>query len=508
MNKCFNVIDTPWLPVREMDGNTAMVGLKEALTGAHRYVDLTEPSPPNLMALYRLLLALLNRALVREGVAWEPETWWTEGLPEKPIVEYLEKWRERFFVFHPEYPFMQVAALKSAKETKDKIKPWTQLALDKASGNTPLVFDHSQDDRPSPSATGSVLRSLIGFLQCTPGGLVKCIRDSDKAGPLADTAATLPLGDTLCRTLLLGLSQRPMGTDLPAWERPAPSIADIRSGPAPFSGLNDRYTRLTRAVLLLSENEDGLAVRHIRFAAGLAIEDNTAVPEPMAAYFMGKKGPIRLSLREGRALWRDLPSLIPAPKAEQNLHPRILDNAASILEAIDDDCAHIPVLVAGLASDQAKLERWRITTISLPKSVLNAVGPAAVLRDLVSEAEATGGALRKIAWELAMNAFPRAAKNNGLSNALPMQPVFFSQMEQAVPRLIRLLGEELQTDAQAHWRNAQADAARQAWKATCTALGASIPAIKAIAQIKWKHDALVSRLLKAAQGENSKEETA
>lgn len=508
MRKSFNVIDAPWLPVRENGGGPVKVGLKEALVGAHRFQGLAEPSPPNLIALHRLLLAMLNRALVREGVSWEPRKWWNEGLPEKPILEYLEKWRDRLYVFHPEHPFMQVAALQTAEETKDKLKPWTQLALDRASGNTPLVFDHSLDDSPTLVDTGTALRNLVGFLQSTPGGLVKCIRDSDKAGPIADTAATLPLGNRLCRTLLLGLHRNAKGKDLPAWERPAPSLSSLQAGPTPFSGLNDRYTRLTRAVLIAPADDECLHVRYIRYAAGLAIDDNSAVPEPMAAYFEGKKGPVRLSLREGRALWRDLPALLPAAKDKQGLHPRIIDSASQVLLAVDAESTRIPVLVAGLASDKAKLERWSIATISLPRSVLNAGGPTAALKALVTEAETTGGNLRKIAWELTVNAFPRAARNGGMAGALPMQLVFYAHMEQAVPELIRLLGEGGQADAEAHWRTAQASAANQAWQATCSALGVSIPAIKAVAQVKWKLDALVGKLLKAAKGETTKEENA
>lgn len=531
MRKCFNVIDTPWLPVRKHCGETALVGLKEALTGAHRYQGLADPSPPNLIALHRLLLTMLHRALVREGVAWEPRKWWAEGLPEKPIMEYLEKWRERLYAFHPEHPFMQVAALHTAEETKNKLKPWTQLALDRASGNTPLVFDHSFDEVPALVDTGTVLRNLLGFLQSTPGGLIQSLgKVSDNAGPLSNMVATLPLGNTLCRTLLLGLHRTAKANDLPAWELPVPTINDLRSEPTLSSGLNDRYTRLTRAVLFVSEDEDGQYVRHIRYAAGLAIEDNAAVPEPMAAFFEGKKGPMRLSLRAGRALWRDLPALLPSLTEGHGQHPRILDTAAQVLTAIDDECVHIPVLVAGYAVKEgkpAKLERWRIATISLPKSVLNAGGPAAGLRDLVTEAETTGAVLGKTAWELCMKAFGRARSSNmtdgqstpptstkerqritDMSGALPMQPVFYAHMEQAVPELIRLLGEGKPSEAEAHWRIAQASAANQAWQATCAALGVSIPAIKAAAQVKWKHDALVNRLRKAAKGETAKEETA
>src|SRR5690606_17102909 len=114
-------------------------------------------------------------------------------------VDYLEHWRERFWLFHPECPFMQVAVLAEAEETRDKRKPWTQIALASANGNTPVVFDHAFDGAPTAIRPAAAVGTLLGFLQFAPGGLVKALRDSDKAGALANTAAVLPLGTNLAQ---------------------------------------------------------------------------------------------------------------------------------------------------------------------------------------------------------------------------------------------------------------------------------------------------------------------
>src|SRR5690606_22058210 len=113
------------------------------------------------------------------------------------MTTYLEKWRDRFWLFHPEHPFVQVADLATAAETGEKFKPWTQIDLASVSGNAPVVFNHSVDTAPGAISPLHAIRTLLGFLQCTPGGLVKVFRDADKAGPLANTAATLPLGESL-----------------------------------------------------------------------------------------------------------------------------------------------------------------------------------------------------------------------------------------------------------------------------------------------------------------------
>ena len=46
-----------------------------------------------------------------EAVERWTDLWELGQLPEEPIREYLEKWHERFWLFHPERPFGQVAGL-------------------------------------------------------------------------------------------------------------------------------------------------------------------------------------------------------------------------------------------------------------------------------------------------------------------------------------------------------------------------------------------------------------
>ncbi|MFO7073778.1 type I-E CRISPR-associated protein Cse1/CasA, partial [Pseudomonas aeruginosa] len=76
---------------------------------------------------------------------------------------------------------------------------------------------------PSAVSADRALCALLGFLQFTPGGLVKTVRDSDKAGALANTAAVVPLADSLAKTLCLALhpASGEAAFDLPAWEREA-----------------------------------------------------------------------------------------------------------------------------------------------------------------------------------------------------------------------------------------------------------------------------------------------
>lgn len=492
MSKDFCLLDEPWLPVRLTDGRVLELGLLDVFARSGEIVALAETAPPGLVAQYRLLLAITHRALVAAFGTWREKDrvrWYREGLPLSEIRAYLETWRERFWLFHPEHPFMQVAALATAEETRDKRKPWTQIALASASGNTPVVFDHAYDAEPMAIRPASAIGTLLGFLQFTPGGLVKTLRDADKAGALVNTAAVLPVGDTLARTLCLALHAAP-GTDaepdLPCWERKPPSIDELRGEPLLASGPNDRYTRLSRAVLLRREEDGG--IRWLHFAAGLALGEDPNAPDPMASFRAGSNGLVRLTFNEGRALWRDLPALVPNLSGESQ-PAAVLNHAIALHQQLNPfESVYQPLLVAGLASDQAKLLRWRMEQIALPASLLLESDKALHLRDRVAAADALFGELRRLATGMLAETLPdpsskdTRARARSLVESGPLAARFFAEAERALPELLRLIGDGLPEQAETLWREALRRAAQLAWEQVLAGLGSSARALRADAR--------------------------
>ena len=491
MTPAFNLLDEPWIPVRTPTGEVLDINLSDALLKARDYTALAETSPPNLIALHRLLLAVLHRALTTHHGKWNDRDrarWFRQGLPEAPIRAYLAQWRERFWLFHSSEPFMQVAALAQAEETRDKLKSRTQIQLEGANGNTPVVFDHALDDLPQAIPYAGAARNLLGFLQFTPGGLVKTVRDADKAGALSNTAAVMPTGANLLETLVLGLHPFATGNDLPSWECTAPTIALLRAEPTLASGPNDRYTRLSRAVLLVPDSETA-QVRHIRFAAGIALNEDPTAPDPMACYRINKDGkPIRVSYNAGRAIWRDLPSLVPDPTRTHDIPAAILGWAANLYDALGEWDAAIQVLTAGLASDQAKLLRWRAERIEMPATLLTHPDAAAFLRKQVRFAEEVYSGLRYVFSDMIAQTMPdpkhkdtRSRARDILENG-PAAAAFFSAAERALPRLMRQIAEGEIDAADRDWKSTLMAAANQSWTATRQSLGDSPAVLRADAR--------------------------
>lgn len=126
----FNLLREPWVRVRTQDCTVQEVSLTDALLHAHEYVDLAGEMPTQDAAMLRLQLAVLHTVFSRvdgNGVPApfeEPrdalqrwgELWQLGHFPEQPIRDYLDKWQDRFWLFHPERPFWQVPEAKIGTE--------------------------------------------------------------------------------------------------------------------------------------------------------------------------------------------------------------------------------------------------------------------------------------------------------------------------------------------------------------------------------------------------------
>jgi len=508
----FNLLDEPWLPVRLADGSVRSVGLLDAMRLSPEITALAETSPPSLIAEYRLLLAVVHRALTQARGTWKDSDrlrWFRDGLPVDELCGYLEAWRERFWVFHAEHPFLQVAALAAAEETRDKHKPWTQMSLASANGNTPVVFDHAVDTDPAPISWQLALAHLLGFLQFTPGGLVKTLRDADKAGALVNTAAVLPVGESLAHTLCLALhppqsSHAP--PDLPAWERAPLTLAELRGDPVLASGPNDRYTRQSRAVLLQSE-ADG-QVRWLRFAAGYALGEDPQRPDPMACFRTGSADLVRVTFTEGRAAWRDLPALVPAPQGAESTSYRaaqVVEAAASLHAAMGRGRRHQPLLVAGLASDKAKLLRWRLEQFPLPQAMLAVPDCTRELRAQMALAEDVHRFLRGLAADLVLGTLPDPKSKDAQGRARelvarsPLTSTYFAAAERQLWALMDRIAERDPDGASALWQCTLDGAARLAWDRLLNLLGMSALVLQSEARQSARFQRLLRKHLPAAQ---------
>ncbi|WP_448749092.1 type I-E CRISPR-associated protein Cse1/CasA [Actinomyces sp.] len=139
-NPEYNLLDEPWIPVRLLDGTIADVGLLELLRRTTEIADLACELPTQSIAIQRLVLAIAYRvAPPRDARDWARQ--WDEGAPTEQMIEYLERWRDRFYLFGGRFPFMQVADLRTAK---DAVSGLEKLIADVPNGEQFFTTRHGR----------------------------------------------------------------------------------------------------------------------------------------------------------------------------------------------------------------------------------------------------------------------------------------------------------------------------------------------------------------------------
>lgn len=192
----FNLLTEPWVRVRLPDNTVQEVSLTDALVHAQEYMDLAGEMPTQDAAMLRLLLAVLFTVFSRVNEVGEPEPledeeaalerwgalWELKHFPEQPIRDYLEQWKDRFWLFHPERPFWQIAELRNGIEFDGKklngeraqsgnktplfqsVSGETCESLTYAQAARWLVHQNGYDERGGRPKAGNKPRHGVGWL--------------------------------------------------------------------------------------------------------------------------------------------------------------------------------------------------------------------------------------------------------------------------------------------------------------------------------------------------------
>lgn len=235
----FNLLTEPWVRVRRPDNTVQEVSLTDALLHAQDYVDLAGEMPTQDAAMLRLLLAVLFTVFSRVNVEGEPEPfeeeddalarwgdlWQLGHFPEQPLRDYLEQWKDRFWLFHPTHPFWQVpgaeigTACSAAMLNGEMIESKNKLRL------FPLYAGQSKEQLSYPQAARWLL-SVNGFDDTSLKPKGKNL-PSISVGWLGTLGFIQALGDNLYETLMLNLTllrdgRECWGENKPCWERETP----------------------------------------------------------------------------------------------------------------------------------------------------------------------------------------------------------------------------------------------------------------------------------------------
>lgn len=312
--------------------------------------EIQADNPPTTLALYRFLLAVLHRAYQgpKNVDHWE-EIQQDNG---KKAIAYLHQWRDRFDLFHPEYPFMQDASIAE----KDAGEVYLASVLH--GNNTSTVFCHEHQWSNAALTIPEAARLVLRLHNFDTGGRKTGATDSAAVLPMMDAANVLVRGRDLSETLLLNLMEydgeaKPCvvtGDDIPCWER-----AYQKPKERIPAGYIDYLTYQWRRVKLFAQGRQVLRVA-LHPGDRLPKDISTSQWECGIAYTKTKKGLMTVRLNSARLLWRD--SAVFLQSAETSSRPRILDWVAVLKaeEGLVTSNLHLQIL--GLNVDNAKPLGW------------------------------------------------------------------------------------------------------------------------------------------------------
>ena len=440
MTRSFNLLDEPWIRVRDTGGVLREVSLLEVFQQSRTIAGIRGELASQDAAVLRLLLAILHRAIDGPestedwAAAWEDPDWVIEE-----TLAYLEEHRDRFDLRGSSAPFFQVAELTTAKgvpSTLDAIiadvpngeKLFTsRLAegieqISWAEGARWLLHAHAFD--PSGIRSGAIGDPRVSGGRVYPQG----------TGWAGQLGLVIIQGANLFETLMLNLVAPGVGNDLapvygdedlPPWEReplgPGVEGSDRREPTGPV----DCYTWQARRVRLVGDDD---AVTGVFLCQGdRATPQNRGDVEPMSAWRYSepqtKKFKVTVYMPRkhspDRAFWRGLTGVVAQDKPSNSGRSipqwRIPANVSFfqllMYEGRVPDGALIPLAAVGIeyGSQESTVQELVDDLVFVPSTVIDERKPEIELmvRDCIAAADQVALVLKNLASNL-----QRAAGND------------------------------------------------------------------------------------------------
>lgn len=429
----YNLIDERWIPVRFPGGTREELSTLDTLLRSKEIEAIEDPSPLVVAALCRFLLAVLYRALEGPTDIDEAKKLFKEEMPHKKIAEYLEKWRDRFWLFDEKYPFGQ-----NPNIPKEQIEPWTKLTAEYNATTNKVLFDHTDTKNPGTREPKECARWLLSTMSFSVSG-----GRGYYPSPSPNAMMCIPLGRNLQETLFYNLVPYPnrdvMLDDSALWER-EPNILPLGTPKRISTGYADLYTWQSR-MILLEELPSG-EVASMRFIAGQGFDNTSNNPDPMQPYKTDKsKGKLPVQFREDRGTWRDFDSLLPD---NTGLTPLTIQNAVRLsgrkLELIPKS-----ILVLGLRYEppSANVDFWRMERFSLPSAIAGEHNVRVEIKQLLSEAESAQKSLWTACMSFARDLLSRGERKpddkdiKAFVKQLPVVPWYWSALESCFHEILR-----------------------------------------------------------------------
>ena len=326
----FNLLTEPWVRVRRPDNTVQEVSLTDALLHAQDYVDLAGEMPTQDAAVLRLLLAVLFTVFSRVDAKGKPqplaqsddalerwsELWQLGHFPAEPVRDYLEQWKDRFWLFHPTHPFWQVPTLSNGiafdgkklngerAESGNKTPLFQNISkaecavLTYAQAARWLIYQNGYDERGGHPKAGNKPRHGVGWL-----GQIGFVAVKGKN-----------LYETLLRNMAFSTEQDALQEkQLPCWEREHARTEQSVEIVMPKNQAELLTLQSRRILLIRSEEIPGVVGYEV--LGGDYWDSENAFGEQMTLWRRTSKENEKVTYEPqqhemGKQLWRELPAML------------------------------------------------------------------------------------------------------------------------------------------------------------------------------------------------------
>ncbi|MFY1631663.1 type I-E CRISPR-associated protein Cse1/CasA [Solwaraspora sp. WMMB335] len=463
----FDLIDRPWLLVQRLDGQVEDVSLADVFRRAHQLKRVAGDLPTQEFAILRLLLAVLHCAVDGPTTGQWADLWRAGELPVDDVIGYLDDYRDRFDLLHPQTPFYQVADLRTGK---DEVFGLERLIADVPTGS-PLFtarsgpalrrishaeaarwLVHAQAYDPAGIKSGAVGDSRVRGGKVYPQG----------TGYVGSLGGVFVEGETLRETLLLNLVPhgddvpylRGADTDAPIWEldQPGPAAQDDLTP----HGVLRLYTWQSRRIRLCGDS-DGVTGVVLAYGDPLSPRD-LHQREPLTAWRRSptqekalKTTPVYLPRTHttDRALWRGLDAMLPgtagrgsAGEPPANLDPAVMEwiGAAANRRLLDRRLVRLRAIGAVYGTQQSVVDEIVDDAVTMPVRAITDAETAAEVQRAADDADKAVRALVTLARDLLRAAGVRDDKRTDGSRA-ETTAAAYNALDQQFRDWLRSLGD-------------------------------------------------------------------
>ncbi|HBN83141.1 MAG TPA: type I-E CRISPR-associated protein Cse1/CasA [Clostridiales bacterium] len=405
--KEFNLLHEPWILVLTQEGETKEESLLSVLEHAHELHCISGELPTQDVAILRLLLAVLYATFTRVDVEgnrgkitnaaqalerWQ-SLWKLKKLPIEPIKDRLSLYEERFYLFHPERPFYQVAGLH---EAKGKYNTIAQIISDVPSRVERRFLSMKSGNEAEMLSFSEATRWLISLQAWDYAGkkaaVVNGNKDGGGTGWLGKIGVVYPASQTLFYTLMLNFVMLKSDGNLlpygsPSWEDNNPPMpGKVERIPAGYCDLLTWQSRRVR----LFEDENSNTVKGVLYSYGDIFDKNDMLIEQMSGWHLSTQGDskghfIPNKHQKERGMWRDLDAILPQASNSTDINnhsPGVIQWLALLKERdlILDEMIQLCAMGFHYGAMDAKIEAMTADMLSIHTEVLTQLGTDWVIR--------------------------------------------------------------------------------------------------------------------------------